>query len=36
MYIVEIHYDIFISHNVFMDIQNDILDVWDSVFGCLK
>ena len=28
-YIVDIHNDIFTSHNVFLDIQNDTLDIWN-------
>ena len=30
IYIVDIHHDIFTSHNVFLDIQNDTLDIWNS------
>ena len=30
IYIVDIHNDIFTSQNVFLDIQNYILDIWNS------
>ena len=30
IYIVDIHNDIFTSHNVFWDIQNYILDIWNE------
>ena len=30
IYIVYIHNDIFTSHNAFLDIQNYIMDFWNS------